>query len=342
MIILTAVLCFVGCRSNKDASAKQNISHKSPLISFSDSIQASVDIIADDIDRFYEYITPLEMEIQMKRSEPFKNRDEAMLHFKKFIATEVSDWTQTEKELITGLFVDAKKMIDSISPKIYPDGIKLIKVKTKHYGNDVYYTRGKNIMIPENIFADFTAERQLPVMLHEIFHIYSRYNISKKDALYQLVGFNRTDKTVIIPEPFASRQLTNPDGVSRNHYITLTSEKGEEVKAIPLISSKFERFSGANPAFFDYLKFDLYEISVGSDNQLEIKLGNNMSTTIPLNKTPSFFTKIKDNTQYIIHPDEIMADNFMLAVLAFNKGDYKKFSSSGRILIDQVIEELKK
>ena len=34
---------------------------------------------------------------------------------------------------------------------------------------------------------------------------------------------------------------------------------------------------------------------------------------------PSFFDQIKYNTQYIIHPDEILADNFM--ILAMSKKD---------------------
>jgi hypothetical protein len=59
-------------------------------------------------------------------------------------------------------------------------------------------------------------------------------------------------------------------------------------------------------------------------------------TTLPVTTTPVFFTKIKDNTRYIIHPEEIIADNFMLAVLAKDKKDYKKFSTEGKKLIESL------
>jgi hypothetical protein len=55
-----------------------------------------------------------------------------------------------------------------------------------------------------------------------------------------------------------------------------------------------------------------------------------------------FFTKIKDNTQYIIHPDEIMADNFMFAVLAFSNDDYNRFSGTGKVLIKELLTILRK
>ncbi|MEY3421126.1 MAG: hypothetical protein RIR48_1415, partial [Bacteroidota bacterium] len=66
------------------------------------------------------------------------------------------------------------------------------------------------------------------------------------------------------------------------------------------------------------------------------------NTTIPLKKTPIFFTKIKDNTQYIIHPDEIMADNFMLAVLAFSNNEFDRFSENGASLLFDLLRVLQR
>ena len=58
-----------------------------------------------------------------------------------------------------------------------------------------------------------------------------------------------------------------------------------------------------------------------------------------LQNLPDFFKKIGDNTQYIIHPDEIIADNFFMMTLATQEidgFDMGKFSAKGKVLIREV------
>jgi hypothetical protein len=217
--------------------------------------------------------------------------------------------------------------------------MKLIKVKTGHYGKDVYYTRGNNILIPDNIFPLDETEHQLPVMIHEVFHILSRYNPELRKDLYGLIGFSKSDKPIKLNNTLEQLLLTNPDGVSYQYTIDLEKE-GQSFKAIPLITSKYDHFKPEQPMFFDYLNFDLYSLDDRGDHYIAKSTAKG-NTLIPLSNTPAFFTKIKDNTQYIIHPDEIMADNFMLALQAYSKNEYGKFSKDGRLLIDQVLNRLK-
>lgn len=329
---------FFGCRLNKDSqTAGKDIP---AIVTFLDSTKASEAIVMDDIDGFYDQISEVEMQIQMKKTEPFESRTIALKAYKKFIAKEVSDWKTEEMNTMVRLFQQVKSLCDTLSPRIFPGGMRLIKVKTNHYGKDVYYTRGKDILIPENIFPLDEESEQLPVMIHEVFHVLSRYNADIRQDMYGLIGFSKAKKPVVLNPALQKILLTNPDGVTFQYVIQL--EEGESGKmAVPLITSKFKRFRSDNPAFFDYLNFDLYEIKdMGS--YYEVTSDNEGKTTIPLKNTPVFFTKIKDNTQYIIHPDEIMADNFMLALLAYSKGEYGKFSKEGKVLIDNVLERLRK
>jgi predicted P-loop ATPase/GTPase len=89
------------------------------------------------------------------------------------------------------------------------------------------------------------------------------------------------------------------------------------------------------PSYFDYLQFDLYHVIDGVTRS-----DKDGKTLMDLMYTPSFFYQIKDNTQYIIHPDEIMADNFMLALQAFHHKDFKNFTKEGKNLIDNVLKIL--
>lgn len=331
------LMTIAGCRLNKDT--KSLISDKPALVIFLDSIKASQAIVGDDIDGFFDQLSALEIQIQMKRNQPFVNREEAISAYKKFIATEVSDWNTEDKQIMQWMFQKVKSLCDTLSPRIFPANIRLIKVKTNHYGKDVYYTRGNNILIPENIFPVTDTSRQIPVMIHEVFHLLSRYNPNIRNDFYNFIGFKKADKPVKLNPVLEKILLTNPDGVTFQYLMEIESSLDGK-KAVPLITSKFNQFKPSNPAFFDYLNFDLYELR-DKGNYYEVLSDASGKSTMPLKNTPVFFTKIKDNTQYIIHPDEIMADNFMLALLAYNKGEYGKFSKDGRNLIDKVIERLK-
>jgi hypothetical protein len=167
----------------------------------------------------------------------------------------------------------------------------------------------------------------------------SRYSPELRKDLYGMIGFSKSEKPIKLNSSLEKLLLTNPDGVSYQYTIDLDNE-GKTVKAIPLITSKFDQFKSDQPKFFDYLNFDLYSLDDRGDHYVA-KSTTKGQTLMPLTSTPTFFTKIKDNTQYIIHPDEIMADNFMLALQAYHKNAYGKFSKDGRVLIDQVLERLK-
>ncbi|MBL0025618.1 MAG: hypothetical protein WBP08_06685 [Saprospiraceae bacterium] len=333
-ILSMSVILVLGCRSNK--RTQNTVEYKPSLISFLDSTTAAKAIIDDDSDGLYDQISKIEIEIQMKKEKPFSNRDDALMAYKKFMAREVSPWQPKERDILLDVFQIVKKLCDTLSPRLFPGGIQLIKVKTNHYGEDVYYTGNHNIFIPENIFPIKNEEALTSVMTHEVFHILSRYNPELKHALYQLIGFQKAKKPVRLNEVLNKKLLTNPDGVSYQYVIGLDS-----ILAIPLITSKLSSYQSSKPAFFDYLNFDLYRIQdIGAYYEaVSDEAGN---TTIPLKSTPEFFRKIKDNTRYVIHPDEIMADNFMLALQAYSSNDYSKFTKEGRELIDNILKEIEK
>lgn len=336
-LMLLALLA-LSCKSKKDVVLAPATEGKPALVTFLDSVQASEAIITDDVDGFFKNISALEINIQMKNPAEPGDREAALREFVPFLKTQVSNWTTQEKLAMYEVFKKVKQLCDTINPRIFPGSIRLVKIKNGHYGNDVYYTRGNNIMIPENIFQKADIHDQVPVMVHEVFHILSRKNPQLRDDLYKLIGFEKADKPVKLNKILDHFLLTNPDGVSFQYLIHLEAQ-GRQVKAIPLITSKWARYKPDVPSFFDYLNFDLYKLDDHGDSYMATSTPQGRSL-IPVDETPSFFTKIKDNTQYIIHPDEIMADNFMLALQAYSNGNYSKFSKEGRALVDSVIVRL--
>ena len=335
-IILITVL-FISCRTGKESALA---SEKPAVAVFIDSVEASKAIIHDDIDDFFKNISSRDIEIQMKRTTSFQSREVALIAYKDFLSTQVSNWTTDEKSAILSLLIEAKRLCDLQSPRLFPQGLRFIKIKTGHYGNDVFYTRGRNICIPENIFSMKDSSRYLPVMIHEVFHVISRYNPSLRNDLYRLIGFEVSSKPIIPSNGLKDWMLTNPDGVVHRHFLEVRASDSI-YRIVPVITAKLKSFKPSQPAFFDYLSFDLYTLKE-NPSSFEIISDETGKTTLPLEASTGFFNAIKDNTQYIIHPEEIMADNFMLALLAADKNEYSKFSSTGKELIEKVLYRLSK
>lgn len=330
-----AVLLISACRTGRESGLA---TEKPAIAVFSDSLEASVAIISDDADHLFDQISRRDIEIQMKRTSSFSDRDAAVATYKNFLRSQVSDWTTEEKSVILNLLTETKRLCDRYSPRLFPQGLRFIKIKTGHYGGDVFYTRGGNICIPENIFPMEDSSRYLPVMIHEVFHVISRYNPALRDDLYSLIGFERSTKPIKASENLKEWLLTNPDGVAHKHLLKVKVEDSTYL-IVPAITAKLKNFRPSQPAFFDYLAFDLYKLTE-HPSYYEITSDTLGKTTLPLEASAGFFDAIKDNTQYIIHPEEIIADNFMLGLLAGDKNEYSKFSASGKQLIEKLQERL--
>ncbi len=330
-------LFLLRCSSGKDVRTHDRSGVPS-VVDFLDSIEASQVIVTDEKDGFFEQIQQTDIEIQMKRTTPFPDREAAVRAYKSFLKTQVSNWTFEEKDSLFQIFTLVKSLCDRVNPRLFPAQIQLVKIKTGAYGAHVYFTRSKQIMIPENVLTGGNYQKQIPVMLHEVFHIISRYNVALQKDLYALIGFYPLPFEAKWDSPVESLSLTNPDGVSRKYAIQVP-DKRDTFLAIPVIKSKFSAYRQDVPSFFDYLSFDLYEV-LCNDVACRIVAKPKGTTTIPPSCTPEFFRKIKDNTQYIIHPDEILADNFMLALQSKESGDFSKFSEEGKALIEKILKRL--
>lgn len=333
IVFLSCLLLY--CSSCKTQQRSEVAEVASAASIFLDSIAASVAINQDKTQGFFEKISLIDIGIQLKSKERFASRKAGIQAYKEFLASEVLSFNEDEKTFMLQVMSQIKRQIDSINPNLWMNDIRLIKTRTNHYGPNVYYTRDKNIIIPENVLKSKSMEEHNAVMLHEFFHILSRYNPQLREDLYALIGFHRHNRDLQINSRLADISLINPDGISTDYSITLYSN-AREIEAIPIITSVHKSYKENIPAFFSYLKFDLYEID--DDDQILFKTDGAGTITDGMN---SFFQQIGDNTQYIIHPDEILADNFMLGVLSTDSGDFSRYSEKGKKLIDDILEVLK-
>ncbi len=298
--------------------------------SFLDSIAASKVIVQDKMEGFFDRISMVDMQIQMLGHTTCQDRADCLVKYHKLLRSEVSDFTASDRKLIEAAMDSAYNNIGALNPKLWTDNIDLIKIKTNHYGPNVYYTRENAILIPDNVLTEDQGHTLYAVMLHEIFHILSRTKPELKKNLYELIGFYKSDVNPVYPESLRKIALTNPDGIDDSYFIELKNGDSS-VNAVPVIVSSSPP-DPARPSFFGYLHFDLYQM----DSDGILKADDQGKAVIPGEYMQSFFDQIKGNTQYIIHPDEIMADNFMLLIMARQDQDYSKFSPNGSTLIKNV------
>ncbi len=308
-------------------------------VTVADSARAAIEILDDDMQGFFDRITLIDMAIQMKKPIGLnETRQMRLPQYKAFLASDVADFSEAEARLIQAVTQRAlADLMHYLSPRALPAELILIKTKGKHYGAGVWYTREECIIIPADALERGQEEELYTVMLHEIFHVWSRYHRPQRDSLYALIGFRAWEELPIeLPQVLAKQLLLNPDGLEAGYYITLQDEEGQPLFAMPFIYTRSKNFSPGKPDFFSYLSFDLFPAEVGPD-RIRVRALPDGSSPIDLRQHPEFFQQITRNTQYIIHPDEILADNFMFLVLTEKDPEMRaQFPPDGKGLLLQM------
>lgn len=330
---LAALLCLVLWIRCKTAQSSLELYSEND-VRLLDSTEAAAAISEDDTEFFFDKIRTLDMEIQIGQSLS-GTRTENIKTYKKFLQKDVTNFTEKEAEYARRMLNKARQLCDLISPDIFPKPLNLIKTKAGHYGESVYYTRENNIIIPYDVLSENRNEDAfLETMLHEIFHVYSRFNPDKRRQLYELIGFKKA-ANIQLPKELDRRLLLNPDGIDIEHVITV-SDSGDTTQWIPLLYSKTPELSSNSPGFFTYSQFELFEIR-NEGNALIVQTVEGYKSILRTRFQADFQRQIGNNTGYIWHPDEILADNF--AFLALIKGGLlkmKDFEQEGRDLLRRV------
>jgi hypothetical protein len=345
LLCVFIICCGLSCKTTKAIKDAPLFLDKEKSIVFCDSLKSADLIITDNTDDIFGKMTVTDMSIQMKRNfnSDYSTAD-ITNDYLTYVQKDVTSFSPSDMEFVQAAMEKAFTLCQKISPSIFPKQINLIKTKSRNYGDGVYFTRENCIIIPANVLREKKADDFLGTMLHEIFHVYSRLNPTKRTALYELIGFRHVNEAAAfeIPEPLKSQILLNPDGTDFKYYITLQTAPDKEIKAIPIIYSNSAKFNAKKPDFFNYLKFELFEIQNMARGFI-VATKKDGSSTLNMKELPDFNRQIRDNTGYIIHPDEILADNFMFLALAQkDKSRNDKFSNEGKELLRLLEIELKR
>lgn len=265
----------------------------------------------DPTDNYYDMVNSLELAIQLKNDTLHTLSDaEAIEIYRASYNTEVLTMNDAEKEKVSAIMQDCIDNVNKLNDALLVDTIRMIMVEGKHYGVTTFFTRGNSIVFSQGSLNNMPEPMFQSVMYHELSHIISRYHTELKDELYGTFGYEILDKPALLLSSFERQLLYNPDGVQCKHFIELDLGEEGKQKFVPLISTRAPAYNPKAPTFFQYLHFQLYPI----DDMGDVYFVRDPALCDDLDQSKimaAYFARITNNTQYIIHPDEILADNFV-------------------------------
>lgn len=258
-------------------------------------------------DEFIQRLSPFDRSARMK-TEKAVSEDELLA----FIGRSVAEWTKDETQTVQAAIEALPPLLRDLRLSL-PPTVQLVKTMGTEEGNAAY-TRASAIVLPKIELSKGQKDIQ-KLICHELFHILSRQNPELREKLYGIIGFAKCHEIELPPE-LQRRKITNPDAPRNDHFIRLTID-GHESLAVPILLSSVETYDVKRGGeFFAYLQFRFLLVEKdGRSGNLKPVTEGSSPKLVGMERVSGFMEQVGRNTDYIIHPEEILADNFALLVL---------------------------
>lgn len=259
-----------------------------------------------------EFISHLSYFDRMARMQSPDRVEEA--EFLNFLRQTALPWQKQEVAAVEQALQKVFSLLP-LAPIHLPEDILLIKTNGKEEGNGTY-TRGNAIIFPpfrvSPAYEQTRRADQSPLhelILHELFHIFSRYNMTMRNQLYSIIGYHSCPE-IPIPSAIRDRCITNPDSPHNTHFIQL-SHHGESLLAAPLLYAYQEYNPAHKLSFFEYLRFDFLQVAEFNGQMVPVEK-DHQPVLISIDEMVGFYEQAGKNTTEIEQPEEILAANYTL------------------------------
>lgn len=271
-------------------------------------------------DRFIRSLSPFDRQARLKT-----DRAVSEAEFLEYVAAQVVSWRDADIAAITNAIGSIRAKLAPLYLRL-PPVVLLVPTTGKEEGNAAY-CRGNAIVLPRGRLEQ--KERLENLLVHELFHILSRNDPELRKRLYAIIGF-RPCPEIALPVSLRHRKITNPDAPLIDNTIELDLQ-GKKRNAVPVLYASVEKYDpqkGGN--FFRYLQFRLMVVEQMGD-AWKPSQKDGMPVLLVPKDVASYRQQIGNNTNYIIHPDEILADNFVHLV-----------NQTPKLPTPRIVEEMRK
>lgn len=305
-------------------------------------ILGKTDVIAVGLDRARELITSKDdfiknqslFDRQARMRIPLEAQKVTEKDYLTFLKTQVRPWSKTDVSDLRQVFISIASKFKGLAFEL-PEQVYLVKTSGVEEAFSAYTRRHDVIVMPEDFLASMEkgggkAFHPSPGMtkteniyIHEFFHLFSKNNPSMRHRLYADIHYRQCRKSVTLPNvpwngrPMPTMKLSNPDTPSLNVAIDLMPPDSD--KPMPYLPVLLAKAPYASGLFFQDMEWVFLAIDEHSPNDWRVvldKKGRPIILQADDKKVKAqYMRKIGRNiTDELFHPDEVLAQNFVLAI----------------------------
>lgn len=284
-------------------------------IKFRIASQAEGRAFLSTLDDYVADQTPLERSLRRVSPEYQERQD-----YLSFLGSHAATMTTGELAKVKTAIREVNRAIDGLGYKLPPiDEYLIIKTSGREEFGSAY-TRGKAIILKESLLASL-QEDVTSILAHEAFHVLSRLRPKIRDEVYGLIGFFRVPEIRLHPSSYLLR-LTNPDAFHNQYAIQVNRiDTGAPIYVIPYFSSNIRTRAdipaGPQLSLDTAVSFGLLEVFPSGEDWWEATHPDGTSRGLIPFRAVDYTSRVAKNTDYILHPEEIMADHFKLSIMRF-------------------------
>lgn len=177
------------------------------------------------------------------------------------------------------------------------------------------YTRINNvIMIPIQLLLYDQYNYMLNnfpcniILCRQLFHLMTKRNPSLRDDLYSTINYKKipTGHNIDLPDSLRDFKITNPDAPYSRHYLQVTETiTGNDILVAPLMMASCPFDPSYNATLFEYC----VPVLVVLDEKTFLPKTN--AKLLDYDDVDGFFENVGRNSLNNVHPEEIVADNFL-------------------------------
>ncbi|MBL8228168.1 MAG: hypothetical protein JNL98_06810 [Bryobacterales bacterium] len=302
LLPIALLLCATGIRaqsSTKFSPCTQQDTFTS-RVRFADADRAKQ--ILGRRDSWARQLSAFDFGARMRTEEP-----QTLDQFLAFASEAAMGWTPEEQAMW-------RPVIDRLNGALHGMNLRIPVVEIlKTSGREEFgaaYTRGNAILFPQSLanLPSNSSRSAFSLLAHELFHVLSRGDSRMRDTLYALLGFELLIGFEF-PAELESRRGSNPDAFEYLHAGAIRAGSGQ-IQAVPLMYSKLSLAEIFRlPSIFD--AFDLTFAAVDMATGRIQRDSEGRPVTYPMSDT-NWASLMARNTSYILHPEEVLADNFAI------------------------------
>lgn len=245
-----------------------------------------------------------------------QKKDATLEGYTAFAKKQTLDFTEEEKAAVSDCMQKIKDICAERNYKLPAvEEITFVKTTMQEEAGATAYTHGMQIYVGEAFLSLLCSEDSWvkdygnTIMVHELFHCLTRNDAQFRVDMYEILGFQIEEEEFAFTPEVREKILSNPDVGKYDAYATFRID-GQDRDCVVVFTTT-RPFQNPGDSMFELMMTGLVPVE-------------DPSVIYPAESAENFWQVFGRNTEYVIDPEEVLADNFSYAVMYGEEGmDYK-------------------